>query len=86
MQKEILKELQTIPGVGKRISYDLYKLGIKKVSDLRNKNPEKLYEKLCVQSGIKVGRCMLYDFRCAVYFAQEKNPKPKLLKWWNWKD
>jgi len=28
---------------------------------------------------------LLYVFRCAVYFAENKNPDPEKLKWWNWK-
>ncbi|MGA3073400.1 MAG: helix-hairpin-helix domain-containing protein, partial [Bryobacteraceae bacterium] len=30
--------------------------------------------------------CVLYVFRCAVYFASEAEHDPELLKWWNWKD
>jgi hypothetical protein len=33
-----------------------------------------------------VDRCLLYVFRCAVYFASHKKHDPKLLLWWNWKD
>lgn len=38
----------------------------------------KHYERQSVQ----VDRCMLYVFRCAVYYEHD----PELLKWWNWKD
>lgn len=31
-------------------------------------------------------RCMLYVFRCAVYYASSEQHDPELLKWWNWKD
>jgi SAM-dependent methyltransferase len=33
-------------------------------------------------------RCLLYSFRCAVYYAQteEELREPEKLKWWNWKD
>jgi hypothetical protein len=31
-------------------------------------------------------RCVLYAFRCAVYYASHDVRDPKLLKWWNWKD
>ena len=37
-------ELTQIPGVGKRIAKDLELLGIKKVKDLKGKDPEVLYE------------------------------------------
>jgi hypothetical protein len=36
--------------------------------------------------GRHVDRCVLYTFRCAVYFASESKHDPELLKWWNWKD
>lgn len=81
-----LKELQQIPGVGKSIAEDLYQLGIRRVSDLKGRDPEQLYRKRCTQQGVQIDRCLLYVFRCAVYFASEKNHDPELLKWWNWKD
>ena len=82
----VLKELQKIPGIGKSLSEDLYMLGMRKVSDLKSGNPEKLYNELNSLTGKIQGRCVLYVFRCAVYFATEKEHDPELLKWWNWKD
>ncbi len=81
-----LKELQIIPGVGKAVAQDLWDLGIKQVSDLKNKDPEKLYEQLCEFQGTKVDRCMLYTFRCAVYFASHSKHDREKLNWWFWKD
>ena len=81
-----LKDLRTIPGIGKSISRNLFDIGIRRVGDLRNKNPEKLYEQSNKLVGARQDPCLLYTFRCAVYFAKTKNPKPELLKWWNWKD
>jgi hypothetical protein len=79
-------ELQLIPGVGKSIAKDLRILGIKQVNDLRNRNPEELYNELCKRMGKPVDRCMLYVFRCAVYFASNTKHDPEKLKWWHWKD
>jgi len=81
-----LRELQTIPGVGIIIANDLWNLGIRSVNALNNANPETLYEKLCVFQGTRVDRCMLYVFRCAVYFASNEKHDAERLKWWNWKD
>jgi hypothetical protein len=81
-----LKELMTIPGVGKEISEDLLKLGIKSVRNLKGKNPENLYQKLCRLEKKNVDRCMLYTLRCAVYYSSKEKHNPRLLKWWNWKD
>lgn len=79
-------DLQTIPGVGPSIAKDLHGLGIRQVEDLRRADPERLYERLCIQHGVMVDRCVLYVFRCAVYFASHEEHDPELLKWWNWKD
>ncbi len=79
-------ELRKIPGVGKSIAKDLRNLRIDSVHDLKNKDPEEMYVRLCDQQGIKVDRCMLYVFRCAVYYASAQTHDPELLKWWNWKD
>jgi len=86
MKEAALRDLRRIPGVGKSISEDLYGLGFRKVADLKDKNPETLYTKLCRQQGVHIDRCMLYVFRCAVYFASNDKHNPELLKWWNWKD
>ncbi len=79
-------ELEEIPGVGKSIAEDLRHLGITSVRQLKGKDPEKLYGKLCRFQASPVDRCVLYVFRCAVYYASTRDPDPELLKWWNWKD
>ena len=81
-----IADLSKIPGVGPSIAADLCQLGVRGVADLRGRNPESLYAELCQEVGRHVDRCVLYVFRCAVYFASESNPDPELLKWWNWKD
>lgn len=83
---EINKELQKIPGVGKKISRDLIDLGYQQISELKGENPEQIYQNLMALRGVHIDRCMLYVFRCAVYYASNFNHDPELLKWWNWKD
>ncbi|GAB1402822.1 helix-hairpin-helix domain-containing protein [Elusimicrobiota bacterium] len=80
-----IKELMIIPGVGKSIAEDLTDIGISSVSDLKGKNPEKLYDESNKFTGKVQDRCLLYVFRCAVYFAEGGRDSNKL-KWWNWKD
>lgn len=79
-------DLQRIPGVGKSVEQDLLRLGFRKVADLKGADPEAMYRDLIQLEGRHVDRCMLYVFRCAVYFAGESFHDPELLKWWNWKD
>lgn len=85
-----LKDLQRIPGVGKSLSRDLLDLDITAVAQLAGANAEALYEQLCSLRGERIDRCVLYVFRCAVYFATHEAanqaPDPELLRWWRWKD
>lgn len=85
-KENILKEFRTIPSVGVKISEDLWELGFRSISELKNQKPEQLYERLCIHNGYKVDRCMLYVFRTVVYFASNTKHNPELLKWWNWKE
>ena len=83
---EINKEFQLIPGVGDSLSKDLVDLGYQKIDELKGENPETMYQDLMTLRGEHIDRCVLYVFRCAVYFASNSIHDPELLKWWNWKD
>ncbi|HLC68029.1 MAG TPA: helix-hairpin-helix domain-containing protein [archaeon] len=78
-------KLTDIPGIGTALSRDLLSIGIKNTDSLIGKDPEKLYNKLSSLHGKHIDRCVLYAFRCAVYYASDGKEK-RLLKWWNWKD
>ena len=79
-------DLLKIPGVGPSIAADLNRLGVRETAELRGRNPEAMYRELCRMEGKPVDRCVLYVFRCAVYFASEPVHDPELLQWWRWKD
>lgn len=78
-------ELQRIPGVGPSIARDLHDLGVTSIAALARRDPERLYQALNQRTGVIQDPCVLYVFRCAVYFARTPRPEPELLKWWNWK-
>jgi hypothetical protein len=86
MKSTARDELRRIPGVGPTIAQDLRNLGIERIGDLRGRDPQALYDRLCELQGMHVDRCMLYVLRCAVYYASEFPHDPELLKWWSWKD
>ena len=86
MSKTTPDPLRAIPGVGPSIAADLRALGIKDPTALRGKNPERLYARSNALRGAVQDRCLLYVFRCAVYFANTSRHQPELLKWWNWSD
>jgi len=79
------RALEAIPGVGPSIARDLHDLGYCAPEDLRGKDPELMFERLCAIRGRHIDRCVLYVFRSAVYFVTEEVHDPHLLKWWNWK-
>lgn len=85
-QLKELQKLQKIPGVGKVIAEVFWNVGVKNISDLKKKNPEKLYSKICASKKCVVDRCVLYVCRSSVYFAEHKKHNPEKLKWWNWKE
>ncbi|MEZ4524933.1 MAG: helix-hairpin-helix domain-containing protein [Desulfobacterales bacterium] len=85
-KKQICREFQVIPGVGKKTAEDFWDMGYRSVEEFRDRNPQEMYQHLNRIRGIQTDPCMLYVFRCAVYYASQKKHDPELLKWWNWKD
>jgi hypothetical protein len=79
-------ELQVIPGIGPSLAIDLRDLGYKRVADLKGEDPLKMYDRLIKLRGAHQDRCVLYVFRCAVYYASRAKHDPEKLKWWNWSD
>lgn len=87
-EPNILKELSTIPGVGKVVAKDLWNLGYRSIADLRGEDPEIMYVRHNDYKGQVQDICMLYTFRSAVYFANTLGgpQDPAKLQWWNWMD
>jgi len=79
-------ELQSLPGIGPSLARDLRDLGVKRVTDLKRRDPERLYVRLNELRGQRQDPCVLYAFRWAAYAARTPRRRPHLLKWWNWKD
>lgn len=85
-EKNQESDLKNIPGVGANMEQHLKNIGIHFISDLKGKDPEELYRLDCMKKGFQDDRCVLYVFRCAVYFAEHEQHEPEKLKWWYWKD
>ena len=78
-------DLQSLPSIGPSLARDLVDLGFRASSDLRGRDPEKMYADLCELRGERIDRCVLYSFRCAVNAVDSDDGDPELRKWWNWK-
>jgi hypothetical protein len=81
-----LRALQVLPGVGPSIARDLFDLGFRRPDELSGADPEVLYEKSCALQGVRIDRCLLYVYRCAIHVAEHPEAPDELRKWWNWKD
>jgi replicative superfamily II helicase len=85
VKKQVLKEFKEVPGIGNSIAEDLWNMGYRSLSDLRNKTGEELYEELEKTQGC-TDRCMLYVFRGAVYYASTPDDQREFRQWWEFKD
>lgn len=87
-ERNAIRKLREIPGVGPVIARDLFNLGFRTPEGLRARDPEALYDLHNQQRGAVQDRCMLYVLRCAVYYANTigKQRDPEKLNWWYWKD
>ncbi len=78
------RSLNDLISVGPAIARDFEMLGVRSIAQLARRNPEKLYEKLCVVTGQTQDICCLDAFRAAV--AQARNPRlpSEQCQWWYW--
>ncbi|MBI5874152.1 MAG: TfoX/Sxy family DNA transformation protein [Candidatus Omnitrophica bacterium] len=65
-KQEAIKKLQTLRNIGSITAERLYSIGIKTPQQMKQSDPEELYEKLKKRCGGKLDRCVLYQFRGAV--------------------
>jgi nucleotidyltransferase/DNA polymerase involved in DNA repair len=72
--------LLELPNVGPRIADDLHRLGIRRVEDLRGRDPLALYEELSRLTGVRQDPCVLDTFRAVVDIAEGKPARP----WWEY--
>lgn len=78
--------LEMIPGVEPECAEKLRQLGYTSVSQLQKKDAEEMYYTLCLENGKPLEKSLLYQFRCAIYYATVRQADPKKLHWWYWKD
>ncbi len=64
-KSEIIKRLQSLRNIGPVMAGELYRLGIRSPKQMRNSDPEELFERL-KKIKKEVDPCELYIFRGAV--------------------
>jgi hypothetical protein len=73
-------DLRTIPNVGPAVARTLQRLGIASVDDLRGRDGEELFERLCALDGRRHDPCLLDTFVAAVDYAGGGPSRP----WWEY--
>ena len=73
-------ELQTIPNIGPAVARKLERLGIARPGDLRGRDPDELFERLCALDAQRHDPCLLDTFVAAVDFANGAPSRP----WWEY--
>lgn len=81
MAERALKDLR---GIGVKMLEDLEKLGIHSVAQLKTRDPERMYVKMCEISGTRQDPCVLDTYRCAVEQARDPNLPAEQRDWWYW--
>ena len=78
------RQLRDLVSIGPEMMRDLELLGVRSVSDLRRRNPNRMYQQLCRIKGQRQDPCCLDVFTAAV--AQARDPALPLEKcqWWYW--
>jgi Pathogenicity locus len=75
-----LRALTALPNVGPAVARKLRRLGVAGPEDLRGRDAEELFERLCALDGRRHDPCLLDTFTAAVDVADGAQARP----WWTY--
>jgi len=78
------RELSDLISVGPAILRDFEILGVRSVSQLARRNPQRLYASLCRVAPQHQDICCLDVFRAAVAQARDPQLPAEQCRWWYW--
>ncbi|HEY5957544.1 MAG TPA: helix-hairpin-helix domain-containing protein [Polyangiaceae bacterium] len=73
-----VEDFEEIPNVGPRTAADFRRLGIKRASELRSRDPYAMYAALCQSTGTTQDPCVIDVFISATRFMRGEPARP----WW----
>lgn len=76
----LAKKFEDIPNIGPAMVRDFKLLGLKSPSDLKGKDPFKLYTKISRITGVRQDPCVLDTYMAAVDFMNGADPR----HWWKY--
>jgi hypothetical protein len=74
------RDLQRLPNVGPAVARALGRLGIADPDDLRGRDADELFARLCALDGVQHDPCLLDTFSAVVDHAGGAPPRP----WWEY--
>ena len=78
------RKLADLRGIGKMMLEDFDLLGIKSVQQLKSRDADELYRRMCEISGQRQDPCVLDTYRCAIEQARNPNLPEEQRDWWYW--
>ena len=78
------RKLKELRSVGPATVEDFQKLGIRSVAQLKSKNAQKLYDRLCKIAGQRMDPCVLDVYECAIAQAKDPDLPAEQRDWWYW--
>ena len=79
-----MRNLEDLISVGPATLKDFELLGIKTVKQLEKQDARKLYEKLCLLSGVRHDPCAEDVFRAAIEQAKNPDLPKEQCQWYYW--
>jgi len=78
------RRLKDLRGIGVKMLGDFEKLGIRSINDLKSRDPQKLYDRMCKLTGTRQDPCVLDTYRCAIEQARHPDLPIEKTNWWYW--
>ena len=78
------RQLKNLRGIGKKMLEDFDKLGVRSVSQLKSRDADELYRRMCEISGQRQDPCVLDTYRCAIEQARNPDLPEEQRDWWYW--
>jgi len=78
------RRLRDLVSVGPAMLEDFELLGIRSVTQLKRRSPERMYQNLCRLKGQRIDPCCLDVFVAAVAQAKDPDLPVEQRQWWYW--
>lgn len=78
--REIERELRTMPNVGRAMAEDLMRLGVRSIAELKRRSPRRMYDQISAMDGVRHDPCVLDTFIAAVRYVEGAPARP----WWKY--